>query len=274
MPKNILILLALLFPALAIAQTKPDSTKIAEINRLGTMLYQYDQAAWHGTDAIIPLMVEIENLSELIQGFVVKQTESGWSKAFGRIEKSDKEHAFYIVFEAFLDENFREISSHYYEDNRIDIGFYRDAMRARNIAAKRFEPNEEVPFNTAVIPANDDLFYVYFMPAQPAINVHYVGGDVRFTYSVSQDSIVDTKVLHQRILAVDLRDDNVSASISTGVLYDHPVETDVFFAISRRPISGTNLRHIVMTETWIYMLGPNGIFDYIDREEYFSREID
>ena len=99
-----LLTLALLFVVDAEAQERPAQADLDEVTRLGRMLYGYDQAAWHGTDAVLPVMerdgVPMDGTGS-VRGYIAEPTATGWRLAFGKLSADSA--AFHVAYEAILD---------------------------------------------------------------------------------------------------------------------------------------------------------------------------
>lgn len=262
----ILIIIGMGVVSTVTAQSNVDSLEIAEMNRLGALLHAYDQAAWHGSDAIMPLVRNDDHLHDRVEGYVVEQTEVGWQVGFGRLTEDGS--AFAVALEVVLDEEYGVLDAVSFDDPDLRTGFYRVAMAARNRANARFDPPEQVMYNTAVIPGPTGSIYIYFLPAQPAHRVYYLGGDVRYTYDPASDTIIAEKPLHSGMLTIDLRGDHSPASMATAVLTDIPTETDVFYARSRPAPEGGLAGHYVITQDWVFVLDSSGIVEYMTVEEF------
>jgi hypothetical protein len=256
----IILMLALMVDQELWAQDKPDQAAMDESNRLGVMLFTYDQAAWVGTDAVMQYLEEDEEIDERVEGYIVEQTEEGWSIGFGRL--AIDESAFMVAYESFLDIEYNVLEAVVYDQPEARTGFYRDAMVARNTAIAQFIPTEQVTYNTVVIPAKEGMLYVYLLPAQPEHRVYFLGADFRYIYDIGLNEITDVFQLHKALLTMDLRADPPPLTFSSLVTANVPTETDVFYAISRPPTE-TGASHYVLTSEWVYILDGSGISAYI-----------
>jgi len=244
--------------------TAQDFPGLEEVTLRGRMLHAYDQAAWHGTDAVRPLMQDVQNLGELISGYVVKHENNHFHVGFGRLSEDKSE--FITVFEAYLDNQYSVMEVFKHEEPVYSTCFYHDAMMARQAVLEGFDPPEQVAYNTAVIPGPGDSIYVFMMPAQPAINVYYLGADFRYTFDTTSATITDTTRLHNSMQTIDLRS-QAPLTMSTAILTDIPTETDVFFAISRPPSPRGQPNHLVIVEDGVFLIDQRGNISYMDRSE-------
>lgn len=266
--RSLIAAIALLAVSNAYAQVTPDASAISEVNRLGALLHAYDQAAWHGTDAVMPMLQDDTELDVRVRGYVVKQTNEGWAVGFGRLTEDGS--AFAVAFEAVLDETYTALEAVAYTQAERRTGFYHRAMVARDSAMARFEPPEPVTYNTAVIPGSNEVLYVYLLPAQPEVRVYNLGADHRYTFDLNTNTITESKRLHNAILTLDLRADPPPVSFASAVLTDIPTETDVFYARSRPPAADGKVNHYVMTEAWVFMLDSTGIIAHMTREAFVN----
>jgi hypothetical protein len=81
------------------------------------------------------------------------------------------------------------------------------------------------PYNTAILPAPDDNYYVYIYPAQTVDTIWPLGGDVRYTVSADGKQIIEKRQLHKSILDMEIKPG----------FSDLPEDTDVFYVLSRKP---------------------------------------
>lgn len=262
-----LFLVTILTSVEAAAQTHPDSAGIDEANRLGRMLYAYDQAAWHGSDAVMALLrADPTQTQERVRGYVVEPEADGWRVSFGRLSADSA--AFLSAFEAHLDSGYVSQRAEVHPDPVRRTGFPREAMRALTAATARFVPSVRVAYNSAVLPAPDGRIYVYLLPAQPAMNVYHVGADVRYTFDSASGSIVEETPLHRALNTFDFRKQPSASTFSTAVLTDIPTETDVFFAVSQHRRTVLSGAHYVMADNWVFVLDRTGIAAAITMEAW------
>ncbi len=233
MSKRLLVLslLLLIFPA-AFAKKKTESAPIMpEITARGRMLYEYDQAAWHASDAVQALNPPKESLGR----YIAKKSDSGWTVAFGHL--NDTRDKFLIGYEAIQGSSPQEFTARKLDEPRPDASFYLFAARAIDTALQDFR-GEKRPYNVAVLPAASDQLYVYVMPAQTQNDVYPLGGDARYLISSDGNTIVEKRQLHKTI--IENRGDlpkgaTPAAGLHTHVLSDVPEDTDVFHVLARRP---------------------------------------
>lgn len=267
---SIIVLSFLIFPNEIFAQEVPDQNRIDEINRLGQLIFDYDQAAWHGTDAVMPLLQNAENLQDRISGYVVERVEDSWVVAFGKL--TDDKSEIIIAYQAVLTDDYQVIEALEHEDGVRQSGFLRDAMYTKSLVMEDFEPaDSRVTYNTCIIPADNGEIYVYVLPAQPAHRVYYLGGDFRYTVDPEKGTITDKKQLHNRIIPMDLRNDPPGITVATVVTDVYPPETVVFYAVSRPPTPDSDILHYSLTDNWVFTFNKTGISGHMSVEDFRSK---
>ncbi len=224
---GIFLLLDLCLITVALSQDKPadPGSDLAAISQRGRALYAYDQAAWHGTDAIFALKPDTKGLAH----YLCIKTPSGWLVAFPKW--NDAHDGLFIVYEA------REKAGKF-AARKLDKPFEADSdlvarERAIELAIADF-PKPGRPYNTAVLPAPGGNFYVYLYPGQTRENVWPIGGDMRYTISSDGKNVIEKLKLHNAILDMETKENQVGG-YHVDVLTAVPVDTDVFFVLNRKP---------------------------------------
>src|SRR5438552_15818249 len=95
---SVLVACGLPFSAAAQGTTVPSDTLLAGITARGKLLAAYDQAAWHATDALLPL--HLDSAAALRAGLMiaVERPEGNWTVLFGRLTPAAD--TFYVAYEA------------------------------------------------------------------------------------------------------------------------------------------------------------------------------
>jgi len=204
------------------------------ISARGRLLAEYDQAAWHGTDAVLSLRPD----PNLVRGYLARRRADGlWEVVFGKMDAET--NAFVIGYRAVQrapgDTSY--IATALYPRER-DTDWYARAARALDVGRGAFGSAKR-PYNAMVISAEGGDWFVYLMPAQTQPGVFPLGGDVRYRVSEDGRTMVAQRRLHNTILEVSLRHrqpgDKIEAGYHTAVLDDRPEDTDVFHVLSREP---------------------------------------
>ncbi|MGH9730771.1 MAG: hypothetical protein ACRD4A_03660 [Candidatus Acidiferrales bacterium] len=251
MRKRIVVALAIiLFSSIAFAKKKCplSDAQLAEITARGRLLAQYDQAAWHSTDAVLATNPEKGSVTR----YIANKTDSGWVVAFGRF--NDAQNNFLVVYTATQEASPQQFVVKHYDPPQVDTGFYFLGAKATAAALKDFQ-GEKRPYNTAVLPAESGQMYVYVVPAQTVSDVYPLGGDVRYLISADGNRVVEKRQLHKAIMDRDFR--NVArpeAGYHTHVLSNVPEDTDVFFVLSQK----SPVPEYVGTKNQIYVIKIDG----------------
>jgi hypothetical protein len=245
-----LAVLSLYSAAFAAHKCPLPNEQAAQITARGRLLAEYDQAAWHATDALLATNPD----KQAAPLYVAQKTSTGWTVAFGRF--NDTRDKFLIVYEATQGANPQQFSVKRFEPPEEDSGFFLFAARAIGIALRDFH-GENRPYNTMVLPLASGQMYVYVVPAQTDSNVHPLGGDSRYLISADGNTIIETHRLHEAIIERSLSAPasiRVTGRYHTHVLSDVPEDTDVFFVLSEHP----SFPEFIGTKKQIYVIGSDG----------------
>jgi len=228
----------------------PSAAELNAITERGILLNEYDQAAWHASDA-----AETAN-PKTIEGqrCIAKKENGRWNVVFGKLN-ADKT-LFQIYYEAVQQTNPREFKATAETGQRADNGFYLFAARAIDAALKDFQA-ERRPYNVAVLPASQDQLFVYVYPAQTKPRIYPVGGDARYLMSADGTAIIEKRQLHKSILeaaSLPKEKEKVVFDYHTHVLSDLPEDTDVFHVLTQDPHKPC----MVMTAHFMYEISSDG----------------
>jgi hypothetical protein len=245
------LLAAIAAPA-AIAQSPvpPSAEELAAITERGILLNEYDQAAWHASDAVQtanPKTVEG-------QRWIAKKENGKWTVVFGKLNTGKT--SFEIHYEAIQKSQPQEFAVHEVTPPNPDKGFFLSAAKAVELALADFR-GEKRPYNYAVLPAPRDQLFVYIYPAQTKARVYPLGGDVRYLFNAEGSKIIERRQLHKSILESGASNDKgkkLVAGIHTHVLSDLPEDTDVFHVLTQDPRSP----EIVATSHFVYKILVDG----------------
>jgi len=237
----------------------PTETGLMEITERGRMLTEYDAAAWHSTDALKALNPEEGKGGH----YVARKVDAKWAVVYGRLnETRDK---FLINYEATAAEMPEQFNVKKYDPPQEDSAFYLSAARAIDTALAAFV-GEKRPYNAAVLPAKSGQLYVYIYPARTEADVYLIGGDVRYLVSPDGSTLQETRRLHKSI--IEYKDFTKSKKAKEGwtaeggyhnhILDDVPEDTDVFFAMTRKPL----VCERIITWEYTYMVCPDGTIKY------------
>ncbi len=259
----VLIAIVVSFVTAAVTQqlTPPSQAELDAISRRGRMLAEYDQAAWHATDAVMALRPDLSELSF----YAAKKTSNGWSAAWGRLnEQRDRALLFYEAIQGDSPTDFRALV---HESPIEDTGFFLVAGHAIPLALGDY-PREQRAYNMAVIPAELEGVYVYIQPAQTKTGVYPLGGDVRYHISADGTKILEKRQLHKTILEMETTKDTVT-DFHIHVLSNVPEDTDVFHVLRKNPpVPG-----YVSTKTFSYLIASDGSIRVIgETDKWLGRQ--
>jgi hypothetical protein len=219
-----------------IANCQPADQKatLAAITARGRALYEYDQAAAKGTDAIFSL--KPQPTTKGLTHYLCIHTSRGWRVVFPQWDMSHLH--IMVAYEAT-----ESIPDKTYKARKVDPpqaagGDLQIEAVALELALSDFESPEKPkrPYNTAVLPAPHGQFYVYLYPGQIKENVWPIGGDYRYTISSDAQSIVDKHQMHKAIQdSAPKAGSNEVAGYHFHVVTDLPEDTDVLYVLNRKP---------------------------------------
>jgi len=264
--KILIILLLFSVSAIQAQNDKPPTqTELDEITARGKMLFEYDVAAWHSTDAVFAMSPEEGSFT----GYIARKTEKGWTVAYGKLnEKQDK---FLIVYEAVEGEKPEEFKVTKLDKPKEDNGFYLNAAKSLETALAEFSKFYVLnrAYNFAVLPTKNGEFFVYALPAQTEIGVFPLGGDVRYKISKDGAKIIETRQMHKSIIEVSTppKGVEVKTGYHTAVLDDIPEDSDVFHVLTRK----FNIPELIVTNKFVYQIAPDGLIKYVMTREAFTK---
>jgi hypothetical protein len=235
--------------------TAPSATELSEITERGRALAEYDQAAWHATDAV---QMANPKTTEGLRA-IAKKENGKWIVAFGELN-ADKSK-FTIRYEAQQLASPKEFAVKREEPAKGDTEFYLFAARALETAAGDFGRANR-PYNSAVLPASGrdardhpGLMYVYFYPAQSKPGIYPLGGDVRYLVSADGLKIIEKRQMHTSVLdAAPVKGKKTVAGFHTHVRSDVPEDTDVLHVLQQDP----PLPEIITTPHFVYEVASDG----------------
>ena len=205
---------------------------MTDVTARGRMLYEYDQAAWHATDAVQALHPP----DQLVGRYLALKSGTGWTVVFGHL--NDQRDRFLIAYEATEGATLQEFTVKKLDPPMEDTAFYLAAAKAFDNVRNDFH-GENRPYNVAVLPAPSSQLFVYVMPAQTKAGIYPLGGDVRYLITPDGGSIVEKRQLHIAILEIPPssipKGARPAGGVHTHVLSDIPEDTDVFHVLTRQP---------------------------------------
>ncbi len=253
MRKWLSLYLILLVASAVLAEKKPQSAPImTDVTARGRMLSEYDQAAWHATDAVQMLHPP----QEFLGMYIARKSDSGaWTVVFGHL--NDKRDQFLVGCEATQGPTLQQFIPKKLDAPRPETSFYLFAARALDTAVHDFH-GEKPPYNLAVLPTVSGEFYVYILPAQTQQGVYPLGGDVRYLISPDGNTIVERHPMHKAI--IENRGDvpkgaTLAAGTHSHLLSDVPEDSDIFYVLTRKP---SVPEMIITTNKKLYEIDTDG----------------
>ncbi len=242
----IVLFAALCFQARADAQQGSAEPKadFGAITARGRALFEYDQAAARGTDAIVALKPDAKGLAH----YVCTKTSSGWVVFVPRWDEAHDRLS--VVYEA------RENAGRFTArklDPPVPAG---DELTARERAIETALADFPPPnrrYNIAVLPSSDHNLFVYLYPGQTEAVSYPIGGDIRYTVSWDGKGIVEKRKLHNTLLEYPLKPGQKSG-YHTHDVTDVPEDTDVLYVLSRKP----SMPEIVGTPNQLFTIDRQG----------------
>ena len=227
----------------------PPDAELAGTTARGRMLFEYDLAAWHSTDAVLAL----KPVKGSVARYVAKKSGGKWVVAYGRF--NDQHDKFLVVYEATQGVSLENFTVKKFDPPLEDAGFYYRGAEAIDTALKDFQ-GEKRPHNVAILPAESQQIYVYIVPAQTEKGVYPLGGDVRYLISPDGSKIMEKRQLHLTI--IEFKDTGKPMQAADAwhahTLSDVPEDTDVFHVLTRSP----SLPEQVRTKDHIYEVQVDG----------------
>jgi hypothetical protein len=232
------------------------------ITARGRLLAEYDQAAWHATDAVMALRPS----AQLVRGYLARRRSDGlWEVVFGR--PNARADTFFVAYRAVH----RTIGDTTYAASALspraeDTEFYARAGRALDVARGEFGAARR-PYNAMVVPAGESGdWYVYLVPAPTQPGIFPLGGDARYRISEDGRTLLESRRLHNTILEgappPPRAATRVEASYHTHVLSDRPEDTDVFHVLSRTP----SVPDYIASQSYYFRIDPDGRITAFDRD--------
>jgi hypothetical protein len=232
----------------------PAAAELAAITARGRALAEYDQAAWHATDA-----VEAAN-PKTVEGqhYLAQKQNDRWQVVFGGLDPG--KNKFLISYEANQLSDPKKFTITRNDPAKPDEAFYLHAARALELALTEFGRTIR-PYNTAVLPvsgsalgARSDEFFVYLYPAQTKPGSYPLGGDVRYTVSSDGSRILSKRQLHKSILDPSSSKVKKAGGFHTHVISEEPEDTDVLHVLQQDP----PVPETIVTAHYVFEISGDG----------------
>lgn len=246
-----IIVFVMLNTLMAVARGATDPV-MENISSRGSLLAEYDRAAWQATDALRTKHPNEHSFNR----YVAKKTRSGWAIGFGQINRDGNK--FLVRYEAIQHPGVGYTITEF-DPPKEDSGFYLAGAIGIEVALKAFA-GDQPSYNVAALPIQSGGIYVYIYPAQSRPDVFPIGGDARFRLSQDGRNLMEVRQLHEGILESRSASDAAN-SFHTHVLRDQPEDTDVFLVLTRQP----RIPEAVVTNKHIYWIRTDGTIQVYPR---------
>lgn len=237
--------------------------ELAAISARGKALAEYDEAAWHASDAAASIFQSMTTKGL----YVADKAKGKWVVYFGKFN-SDARDQFLVLVEATQKKDV-EYTTTRHDTPKVETGRVLDLARAAATCRDQFK-GENRPYNIAVLPGEKNKWWVYVLPAQTTTGIFPIGGDVRYTVSPDGKTILDTHPMHvvvQEFKGAPLQPTAPAMLVRTAVLDDAPEDSDVFFAMSFKP----STPHLIITRNFVYQVAPTGQIQYLAKTSEFIK---
>jgi len=235
----------------------PENEELAAITERGKLLYEYDQAAWHASDAV--QTANPKNVEG--QRYIAKKENGKWTVVFGKL--NEDRTRFGITYEAEEQATLRQFAVRQEPAERRGEGFFLVAARAIEVAMKDFGAANR-PYSVAALPGPAEQLYVYLYPAQTKARVYPLGGDVRYLVSADGGRILEKRQMHKTIIErVPPAGKKSVGGFHTHVLSDLPEDTDVFHVLTQDP----PLPEMVATPHFTYQVKTDGTIQIEEKRQ-------
>ncbi len=261
----VLIFSSLCMKAQAPVPVPPSPQELQAIADRGRALAEYDQAAWHGSDAAMALQPS----AELAPAYVARKVDEHWVVAFGRLDGTKT--SFAIAYEAVQQgDSPTEYKARKVEPPREDTGDWLHEVKAWELGKAEFmrSTQPQRPYNFSALPGPSGNWFVYAIPAQTRLEILPWGGDVRYTISADGTEILEKRQMHKSVVEEAASRERVFG-VHSHVLSDVPEDSDVFYANTRKAAKG----ELIISKTHCYAINPSGVFRYEGATSDVSKKI-
>lgn len=215
-------------PAPAPEMTEVETAAVQQSVDRGWKVYSYDQAAWHGTDAMLEDLPGARKSG--IAGWIVTEVSDGWETVFYRLAKDSG--GFEAAWAGIYDGRKVIRRTTYAAGDRVLAPGEVALVQATELArAQKAERCGASPFNTVVFPTGkpEGGFYAYLLSPQENTGEIPFGGHHRF--EIADGRVKDRRGFTKTCLTIPLADDKgkrPEALTVTHLLDATPNEIHVF----------------------------------------------
>ena len=226
-------------------------SELDQIAVRGRALAAYDQAVWHGSDAV---QAAHPNEGE-VEMFLARPSEKGWIAGFGHLNAAKDE--FLLTYEVYATDQKRPVVEHHFPAF-VDRGIW--LHEARAFATVKALPHDfQRPYNLAVLAAEGGKWFVYAYPAQTENGKYPTGADTRYLLSADGMRVEATHLMHHSLLMFESpKDSKTQETFRTAVIDDAPEDTDVATVLMMGGVPS-----LVACKTFVYKIAADGTPTYL-----------
>ncbi|MEO1730755.1 MAG: hypothetical protein AAFR64_08455 [Pseudomonadota bacterium] len=168
---------ALATPANAQNPSKSETDGVARALQLGEAIYRYDQAAWHGTDAMLKAIKDPRKAG--VAGWIVNEVESGHEVVFYRRVEGGYEAVWSGIYNGKKVKSKRRYGA---GERALTAAEAAKAYAGKLPSGEKMQRCSDKRFNSVVMPTGkeDGSLYVYYLVPQPSHDTFPFGGHHRF----------------------------------------------------------------------------------------------
>lgn len=237
---------------------EPSNQQLSEISARGRDLYEYDLAAWVGTDAVMKLSPD-ENL---VSHYLILKNNAGYKVYFGKVDGD----AFAVSYSAELGPDFKVKKKQRHKLPLRESGLPFAMAKALEIV-KADLPALDGPYNSIVIPFLDHIL-VYFVPASEEEGYYRLGKDFRYKIASDGSRIIEKSQLHESLINTPPPPPGVEAGFHSLVLTELPTETDVLYVMVRKP----KLPEFVKSKKYSFQILPDGSIKFLGTTKDIAKQ--
>lgn len=225
------VLLSLPAPVFAQDASGIRQFDIPTLEKLGHDMYVQDQAAWHGTDALLAVHPQADLMTEKVHGWIVEDRPQGQLVRFIRDGESGQEVAYDIDFASGKPVVSVPQDRHLTDEERAEFG-------ARTLAIKSITERCGDNYNTIVLKDPDGPGWLaWALAATTNPNLIIAGGHHRLTVSADGMQVVRLDALSRTCAVMQKAGapagSSVAGILSTQLVSNAPVETFVFLSLQQ-----------------------------------------
>lgn len=209
-----------------VAQEPPASEEqaaIAVVLQRGEALYRYDQAAWHGTDAMLKDIKDPRSVG--VSGWIINEVEKGHEVVF----YGSNADGYYALWSGVYTGKKVRSKATYDAGERALTSTEALQAEARSLpSGEDMERCSAEPFNTVVLPTgkSDGSLFVYYLVPQAELGVVPFGGHYR--YEVKGGKIIDRRNFTNSCISLGNRWAKGETPVATAITHSlDPIPTEI-----------------------------------------------